>query len=83
MRRVIWWSLEEKSYLVVARREELIGGHQKSYLAAVRRVMWRLLEKLYGGRQKSYDGQSKISESCLVCQKPLNVKKNIFVSYSE
>ena len=55
----------------------LSGGRQKSYLVAARRVIWRPPEeinymaaarrnKLSGGRQKSYEDKSKITESFLI-----------------
>ena len=55
----------------------LSGGRQKNYFAAARRVIWRPPEeidylaaarrdKLSGGRQKSYEGKSKITKSFLI-----------------
>ena len=67
--KCIWRPTLEKSYLGAARRENLSGGPRK--------VIWRPLEEksylttarrkgLSGGSQKSYKGQSKITESCLL-----------------
>ena len=64
---VIWRPPEEINYLAAARRDKLSGGRQKSYLAAARRVIWRPPDNSSGGRQiiicgrqKSYEGQSKL-----------------------
>ena len=60
-----WLQPQKKSYLAAARRviwlppKELSGGFEKSYLAAIRR------DELSGCRQKSYEGQSKITETHL------------------
>ena len=53
----------QKSYLAAPRRDKLSGSRQKSYLAVARRVIWRPPVELSCGRQKSYEGKSKITSS--------------------